>query len=381
MSSRTRQALLLSRFARTYWLFGWLVGKARKEYRLRWTLLIALHAAFPLLAFVAGWADDTTKLLPRGRGVVEHYGFHALFLSAPILAFLAWRVATAMALIISQPFQAMGVIRSAESVRLQNGLEDVALCRKPKMQVLLALMRFVGIVAVVANAASTRIPESVYGQDVFDSSSHALGYLAGRLFLGYYWIYLLPLVAYLAVSAIVAAVRIAAYVDDLPDYEIRCFASDGCGGFKELGRLMTLVVYVWVPIVAVVIALMETHTNFYATLRVGAALVILIPAQLFLPFLRLHRVLTRLKERKLKLIEHYMNESERSIDVRTSRRNDQGTSERSIVPYVRLLAGDSIYRQTTAMSTWPYIKSDVLRWLTPFVPVLVSFTLKRLGVG
>lgn len=146
---------------------------------------------------------------------------------------------------------------------------------------------------------------------------------------------------------------------------------------------MTMVVYLWVPIVVVIIALRETHTNFYATLQLSAALAVIIPAQLFLPFVRLHRVLSSLKERKLSALEKLMTDSERAIstpDPKPRGGRDRGT-ERSIVPYVRLLAGDSIYRHTTAMTTWPYIKSDVMRWLTPFVPLLVSVTLKRLGLS
>lgn len=374
----------MARFARSYWIFGLISRKDRNDYALRWTPLIIMHAAFPLLALVAGWADETTSLLARGgRGVVEHYGFHALFVSAPVLVYLSWRVAMALSAIIAQPLPWIGFARSEEIVELQKSLEDIATCRPPKMKALLALMRFVGFAAVVVNAASTRMPELIYGQDVFDSSRHAVGYLAGRLFLGYYWFYLLPLVAYLAFAAIAVAVLVAAHVDGLNDYEIRCFASDGCGGFKELGRLMTMVVYLWVPIVIVIIALRETHTNFYATLKLSAVLAVIIPAQLFLPFLRLHRVLSRLKERKLAALERFMTNSERAINPRGAKRRDDGNhgSERSIVPYVRLLAGDSIYRYTTAMTTWPYIKSDVMRWLTPFVPLLVSVTLKRLGLS
>jgi hypothetical protein len=374
----------MGRFVRSYWIFGVIARRDQKSYALRWVPLIMLHAAFPLLALVAGWADETIRLLPRGgRGVAEHYGFHALFVSAPVLVFLSWRVANALSALIAQPLPWIGAVRTEAVVELQKSIEDIATCRTPRARTLLGLMRFVGFAAVVANAASTRTPVLIYGQDVFDSSRYAVGYLAGRIFLGYYWIYLLPLVAYLAFAAVAVAVRVAAHVDGLRDYDIRCFASDGCGGFKELGRLMTMVVYLWVPIVMVIIALKETHANFYATLQLSAVLAVIIPAQLFLPFLRLHRVLSNLKERKLSALERFMTDSERAINAKDSKKREHrdDAAKRSIVPYVRLLAGDSIYRHTTAMTTWPYIKSDVMRWLTPFVPLLISVTLKRLGLS
>jgi hypothetical protein len=381
--NKARDAVIMTRLARRYWILGLIFRKSGREYSLRWVLLLLVHAAFPALALVAGWADDTTTLRAAGgRGVYEHYGFHALFVSAPFLVFLVWKIAAGMARVVAQPLPWFGPARSKEQLELQRSLESVALCRPVKARGFLVLMRFVGLAAVIANAASTRIPEAIYGQDVFDSSRHALGYLAGRVFLAYYWIYLLPMVAYLAVAAGVVAFRIAAFVDELPAYEVRCFASDGCGGFKELGRLMTMVVYLWVPVVVVIIALKETHVNFYATLKLSAVLVVAIPAQLLLPFVRLHRVLTRLKERKLAALERFLTRSEQEIDVkRTKKPAHDDSHQGSPVPYVRLLAGESILRHTASVSTWPYLKTDVLRWLTPFIPVAMSYTLKQLGLA
>jgi hypothetical protein len=383
MSEKARRTAVMARFARSYWLFGVLLRRRGDTYEWRWIRLLLIHALFPSLALVAGYLDATTHLMAHGgRGVFEHYGFHALFLSAPALVYLLTLVVTALAKEISEPLPWLNP--SDKSTKLEEELQEITFCRTAKAKRLLLLLRMVGTVAVVANADSTRHPELVYGQDVFDSSRHALGYLAWRAFLSYYWIYLLPLVTYLAFAAVAVAIRTAAQVDQLPEYDIRCFASDGCGGFKDLGRLMTLVVYLWIPVVVVIIALMETHTNVYATLRISIALALVIPAQLFLPFLRLHRVLTRLKDRKLAALERFLTTSERAIDMKKDAHSapaDERTSLRAMTPYFRLLAGESIYRHTTAMTTWPYIKSDVLRWITPFVPIAMSFAAKRLGLS
>ena len=383
MTPTARQASVLARFHRAYWLFGIILKKDPQGFRLGWVRLISLHAIFPALALLAGYVDDTTRLRPAGRGVFEHYGFHALFISAPVLVLLTWRVIGTLARLISEPLPALSPSAATGLSSLQHELQDVVLCRVPRGKQLLLLFRLVGVFAVVANADSTRHPVDVYGQDVFDSSGHAVGYLAGRIFLSYYWIYLLPLVLYLAAASIAVAAKIAAYIDALPDYDVRCFASDRCGGFKELGRLMTLVVYLWVPIVFVIIALKETHANFYGTLRLSFFLCAIIPSQLYLPFLRLHRVLSRLKERKLAALERFLVRNEKAIDIKDDTRggDSSGSSlhERRALPYLKLLAGDSVYRHTAEMTTWPYIRSDALRWVTPFVPLAVSLVFKRLG--
>jgi hypothetical protein len=382
MTATAREMSVMACLARSYCLFGTIFRKDHDGYHLRWVRLILIHALFPTLAGVAAYFDHTARLLPNGRGLVEHYGFHALFLSAPVLVYLTWRVVTSLAKIIAEPLPWLSPTPPPELSDLQHTLQNSVLCRSAKAKGFLLMMRMVGVFAFLANADNTRRPELVYGQDVFDSSRHLLGYFAGRLFLGYYWIYLLPLIAYIAFATVAVTIRLAAYVDELPDYDVSCFASDGCGGFKELGRLMTLVVYLWVPIVVVVIALMETHTNFYATLKLSVALVVIIPAQLFLPFARLHRVLTRLKARKLATLERFLTATERAINVKAETaeaRPEDPTERRAIEPYLRLLAGESVYRHTSEMATWPYIKSDVMRWLTPFVPIAVSFAFKRLG--
>lgn len=381
MKSSARESVVMARFVRSYWILGKIFRKDAGDFKLRLIPLVGLHLLFPTLALIAGYYDNSMFLPGTGRGVAEHYGFHALFLSAPVLLYLTCRILKAMAKIISDPLPWLSPNASAALASLQRSLQDFAICRLDKYKGLLLLMRTVGVFAVVANAASTRYPLAVYGQDVFDSSRHAIGYLSGRVFLAYYWIYLLPLIAYFALVALYVAIRIASFVDQLPEYEIRCFASDGCGGFRALGRLMTLVVYLWVPIVVIVIALMETHTNFYATLKLGAGLAIIIPAQLFLPFVRLHDVLKRLKERKLATLERFLTSTERIITVkRKSGDNSDTTSERSTMPYLRMLAGDTIYRQTTAMSTWPYLKTDFVRWVMPFAPLALSVTLKQFGL-
>lgn len=382
-TTTAREKSVMARVARSYWLLGRILRRDREAYRLRFVPLISIHAVFPLLALIAGYADRTMYLPGRARGVLDHYGYHALFLSAPVLVYLLCRTLTALAKIISDPMPWLSQRASSALRALQRELKDAATCRSPRAKGLLLLFRTVGVFAVAANASSTRYPEIVYGQDVFDSSKHLLGYVAGRVFLAYYWVYLLPLVAYIAAVSVAIAFRLARFVDELPDYDVRCFASDGCGGFKELGRLMTLVVYLYVPIVVVLVALMETHTNFYATLKLSALLVVIIPAQLFLPFARLHRLLSRLKERKLAALERFLTDTELSIDIAglsEDSKRDESNAERAIAPYLRLLAGESIYRHTVAISTWPYIKSDVFKWLTPFMPIMISFAVKRIGI-
>jgi hypothetical protein len=244
--------------------------------------------------------------------------------------------------------------------------------------------RSVGFAAVVANAASTRYPEFVYGQDVFDSLRHIYGYIAGRTFLAYYWVYLLPYAAYFIYVAVDTTVSIVSHVKQGTEYSLRCFASDGCGGFKDLGQLMIIAVYMYMPIVMVIVALSHTHRNFYPTLLLSAVLVVLIPAQLFLPFLRLHHRLKVLKGQRLSDLERYLTIAEITVLRSSPRQPDRPLRPRvadlPLSSYLKLLAGDTLYRQTAALSTWPYVRADALKWVTPFIPIMTSAVLRRYGI-
>jgi hypothetical protein len=335
---------------------------------------------FPLLVLLGSLFDDTFEL-GGGRGIRDHYGYQALFLSAPWLVYLCCWLVSTIARVIAEP----GVQGKDESSLdpLRTELLNVAMRRTPMMQRLLWYFRSVGIAAVVANAASTRYPHFVYGQDVFDAYQHPSGYIVGRIFLTYYWAYLLPYAALFIYIAIDTTVSIVRHVKQGTEYDLRCFASDGCGGFRDLGQLMIIAVYMYIPIIFVIVALSHTHRNFYPTLRLSAVLALLIPAQLFLPFLRLHGLLKSLKRRRLRDLEQLLTGAELVI-LRASTADVQPPPAprlraAAIGSYLKLLAGDTLYRQTVSLSTWPYVRTDAVKWITPFIPIMTSTLLKRYG--
>jgi hypothetical protein len=334
--------------------------------------ILALHAILPAAALLGGLAERTSYLPGTGRGVLDHFGFHALFLSAPLLAWMLCRFVVKLSAVIAEPRWFANIGKTADAT-LQGELINLALGRDKRGATLLALMRSIGVAAVIANASSTRYPLLVYGEDVFDSIMHPFGYVVARIFLAYYWVYLLPLVAYFVVVATVATVRIAHLVEQSDEYELRCFAADGCGGFRELGTLMTSVVFLYVPIAVVVAALSLTHANFYPTLKLSAVLAVLVPAQLFLPFLRLHHVMVQLKQRKLVFMEKVLTAAERVLVADPPR----GWESQFVAPYLRLLAGASLHQQASEMTTWPYMRKDALKWVTPFVPLAISTLVKQ----
>lgn len=383
MNTRQRGEVVLEALVRRFPLLRLAFRRTSSGLKVANLRILVFHSAFPLIVLVAGIIDNTFTLY-SGRGIRDHYGYHALFLSAPALVYLCcWLMRTTARAIADPGFKREdGPAVAVGSLRTK--LLRVAARRTPMSLRMLWYFRSVGIAAVMANAASTRYPEFIYGQDVFDSSRHVYGYIAGRMFLAYYWIYLLPYAAYVIYVAVATTVEIVSHVKHGAEYDLRCFASDGCGGFKDLGQLMMITVYMYMPIVIVIVALSHTHRNFYPTLALSAGLAVVIPAQLFLPFLQLHRLLKSLKSQRLSDLERFLTIAEIAILRSSANQHHRPLRHRltdlPLGSYLRLLAGDTLYRQTVSLSTWPYVRADAVKWVTPFIPIMTSTVLRRYGI-
>src|ERR1051326_2332948 len=364
--------------ARTYWLLRLSTSstKSRCVRVVGWRIIV-FHAIFPIAAILAGVTENTLHLPHGGRGVLDHYGFQALFLSAPALVWMLCTFVLRLTTVSTETAWFGGNDENPNAERLRGELIGLLLARDRRGATFLALMRAVGLAAAIANASSTRFPEIVYGQDVFESIYHRAGYVIGRVFLTYHWVYLVPLLIYFVGIAIYATVQIASLVADSGEHVLRSFAADGCGGFRALGSLMNSVVYMYLPIVGIIVALHHTHANSYPLLKLSVVLAIFIPAQLVLPILRLHHTLVELKQRKLSRIERLLTSAERELADEALRtwdsllvlphlREQLAWEARFVVPYLQLLAGASIYQQATGMTTWPYVRKDALKWITPF---------------
>lgn len=371
---------------RKYWLLRLATSTKSSRVRVVGWRIFAFHALFPVAAILAGVTENTLHLPRGGRGVLDHYGFHALFLSAPVLTWMLCTFVLRLVAVTSETSWFGGSDRNPAAKDLQDELVGL-LARDRRGATFLALMRAVGVAAVIANASTTRDPVAVYGQDVFDSIYHSAGYVIGRVFLSYHWVYLLPVLFYFAGIATYATVRIAGLVANCDERVLRSFASDGCGGFRALGSLMNSIVFMYLPIVAIIVAVSHTHANSYPLLQLSFVLAIFIPAQLVLPILRLHSTIVVLKERKLTRIEKLLTTAEKEFPDEpplgwASRLvppylHEPHWESRLVVPYLRLLAGASLYQQATGMTTWPYVRKDALKWVTPFIPVAVSTLAKQ----
>jgi len=347
----------------------------------RVALGFVLCGLFPVLCVLAAIKDDTMVLrdLNGGRGLLEHWGSLVQFIAVPAILFLTYLIVRRLSLAIGEYEinHLRNEIQTSASEAGHNTFVDNAIdilgCKKPPYQVILGLLMLIGLFSLVVNAQNTRSAVAVYGQDVWDSSDHALGYIAGRLFLGIEWIYIFPVVVYVSGAAFVVVGMLTRHILGSQQRAPSPYAPDGCGGFRVLGQVMLAFVFLDVPFACIVVAHVITHESFYLTLALaGVLFVAALCAQLFLPFIDLHRYLQTQKRMMLTLLAERIDDAQAAL---LASRVPENT-----VPDVQLtiLALHGTYKQTRKLNTWPYLGSDVVKWASPLVPIVSAIVTKIL---
>jgi hypothetical protein len=296
-----------------------------------------------------------------GRGLFEHLGWWSQYLACPVLVILALQVLRSFATILADSRFVAPIDEDALATRaVQQALLRRCCAKTATGKRQLAELFVLGGASVIINLQTTRTAVAVYGEDVWDSSLHIGGYWLGKVFLVFEWGYLLPVLAFLALSIGATIHYIVRRAVANHSQQLAVFAADGCGGYRPLGQLMLQIVYLDVPIAVVIVFLHLTHDrHFYYTIVFATIfLVVAIVAQLFLPFIPLHEGLLQLKRAKLRELEQFLLKQDRQL-----------LSAKNATEATAILAGACVYQQTMQLSTWPYARGDTLKALTPLVPI------------
>jgi hypothetical protein len=336
--------------------------------RIRFALIVsAVSVPIVLACFCASWLDSTLFLAPRGRGLLEHPAFWALFLSYPAFAILLLELCRRMSIVIDK---LCAPNAPASSCREQ--VLGMLTCRLPAFKVIFLSFVLFGAFALITNWQNTRAPLAIYGHDVWDSYNHSYGFFVAKVALAIAWCYIFPVAFYLGIVAGVSIFQIVNCIAARPDIDILPFEPDGCSGYRPLGQAMLTVLYLNIPPAAVVVGNIYAHRNFYATIIEATILVLVVAAlEVFGPFLRLHHLLSIGKARRLSRLSELLALHQR--EVLPESKTD--AADRLALPATLLsvLAIVELYKRTEKMRTWPYLPSDRLKWLTPLAPLALSF--------
>lgn len=351
----------------TFWLSRCLFVWCRENF-IGVTIVVMLSfLIFPGLIIAAGIIDDTLFLAKSngGRGVLEHFGTWSQVISTPILLLMAIGLQRSIGSCLQEVKE---ISRKPETESLLEDLEDVLRCESPHFKTIYILMIIFGSYSLIINIQNTRQAVAIYGQDVWDSSNHIYGYVVGKLFLGFEWIVVFPFVIYVAASCWFSIVQLANEIVEKELIEFSPYTPDKCSGFKVLGSIMIRIGYLGVPFVFIIVAHIFTHSNFYITLLFASSLVIVcLVAILLLPFYKVHLYLSNQQKKYLSNLAKQITKCQMKTP-----------NIRPYEPWLTVMASDSLYSKASEVSTWPYMKSDVFKLLTPLYPTVIATALRLL---
>lgn len=352
---------IIDELRRSYWIFR--VTSQPSSGQLRPLRLLGILGILPLATVLITWGEGTLFLRQQngGRGLLEHLGWWAQYLSCPVLVILALQVLRAFAKILSDARFTSASEHETLSVRsFQHALLRRCCGKTTRGKRQIGELFLLGGASVVVNLQTTRTALAVYGEDVWDSNAHPYGYWVGKVFLAFEWGYLLPILAFFALSIGATIHYIVKRTVTHRAQQLSVFAADGCGGYRPLGQLMLRIVYLDVPIATIIVCLHLTHDRqlYFTIVFASCFFLAAVVAQLFLPFIPLHEELSALKRVKLCELEDFLSKHDRALLL--SYDPQQATA---------ILAAACVYQQTMQLSTWPYARSDTWKALTPFVPL------------
>jgi hypothetical protein len=370
----------MSEVTHSYWLLKILHRTVGHSWIGLSLLTVAAFLVFPLLALVCALIDGTLSLHTQtgGTGLLEHYGYWAQFVSCPVLVVLAFVLLKRTLRVLGRPLNPHpdaepGTVRDGTlSGETQRELLDLLGCKGAAHKSLFVLMITIGLFALIVNIQNTRTPESIYGADVWDSSQHMFGYISGRLFLGFEWLYVFPLIGYISLACWIAVQKVVRNVVQAGNLKFHPFATDKCGGFRPLGEAMSVLAYIAFPFAVIIVAHVYTHPLFYPTLWFGTVLfAVALIAILFLPFWQLH-IAVRQSKRALSARIGHLIDSRVDLILGTHGEDTESLQAESAM----IIAASSVLSRSEATSTWPFLPSDIPRLLLPILPSLVASLIK-----
>jgi len=274
-----------------------------------WWRCFLLLGIFPVLIMLVCLCEGTVTL-ENGVGLSQHTGFLAMFVGNLLMVAMLRRTFGKCSEVLAHMGHVVDWSRIHDPGDRQQLHDAIGWLGKLKSdRRALRLWQCCGIVvgagAVLRNAFDTRIPKSVYGQDVWDSVHHTFGYVAGRAYFTVTWAIVTPLavVGLLGLCYVMWRVfRGLAEVGDHGVLKVRPMAFDGVGGLAHVNQaIMAIVLNLlpWVVMFAALRSRWQTQLLDFSAVGLSGALLVIF----FAPAYAVHVAMARTKQMRIQMIE------------------------------------------------------------------------------
>ena len=278
-------------------------------------VLLTAGVLLPLLVVGGCWLDGSLWLKGPGKGLLQHYGYWALFITTPTIVLLTATLFDVYRETIQRTELYCVGLGDDMSARLNRLIERHV--RSLSLRSLSAsILVFIMIVLAcwwVVNVITTVSPVSTYRHDVFDSYAHPFGFATAKLYLFFVFVFVDATAIFIALHITASMISILRFVCYHKVLSVNMFHSDNCGGTSRFGNVNLLILTIYFNFFVVISAMYLTHRGTYlvmaASLTASSCLAVL---QSVAAVYYIHKAVSQKKEA--------------CIDIVIARLNDQFSS-------------------------------------------------------
>jgi hypothetical protein len=347
---------------RVYPVFRFVVGDTNSAW---WGgLRVALATTVPaLLVVFAAWRDHTFFLPGADKGLLEHYGFITFFITTPIVAFLSWQILRHLVGLLGKLPAFVLDRKVPQQLRRRVHRHWRSLALRSQTRWLLFLFALIGVYFTILNIRMTLHPTDIYGSDVFDSSAHFSGFVAGKIYAVVLFVLVYPVSMFLCLHTTVTLVATLRLICKERVLRLDFFHPDNCGGVSEFGYINVLVMGIYACFGITIAAMLKTHDYRYNVQALPmVVLSVLTVVQSFLAVYYLSKSVRLKKDEALQSVNDKLNQHLSSLG------DSDGTFPDELL---------SVRTHLLAVKTYPYARPvstvvNVLRF-APAVLALLHF--------
>ncbi len=237
--------------------------------RLIIVVILALTAAWGAAIYAAAVHDHVLELPGTGKGLLEHYGFIACFLTGPLVLLNTYFALAYFLRLIEDigQFLVDGAQRKAAADIVKPHVDSALL--RGRWKYMLFLFAFIGAAVSLADFAQLDRPEDYWGNDVFNARSYTASWLAANSYLLILWSIIYPIGLFYILHLAISSQLIVANLMRRQMLRLNFLHIDRCAGMAKFGtlNLLLMVIYFWMALAA--LALHLTHRATYASLVIG----------------------------------------------------------------------------------------------------------------
>lgn len=228
-------------------------------------ILISVSLLFPILIAGGCWIDGTLVMADPGKGLGQHYGYWAFFITTPIIVLLTAYLFDKFSAVIREPdHYCIGLTyeMDARLCRLvRRHLQSLSL--RSRTVWIFGFIVFVFFCWWLVNVINTISPIGTYQHDVFDAFSHPYGFYLAKAYLLFVLTVVYSTAIFVALHITVSMYSILKFICRYEILSVNFFHPDNCGGTSQFGNINLIILGIYIDLFAVIVGNYFTHRHTY----------------------------------------------------------------------------------------------------------------------